>query len=165
MKIAPGGSQILIFKMFCIGNSSMTYSVTSDDPCIQVDVPPTVIPPGDSATVTVIVSGSGVCNNSFIDGSVILYVDDYCTGEETVYLPVQAVVADDYYECPIDPETADTLYNGALVLRVNANCGENITDSASFPDTAHDVFFEGGTIIATTSGQVHARGSACGRPR
>jgi hypothetical protein len=62
------------------------------------------------------------------------------------------VVSDDYYECPRDPETVDTLYNGRLLLAVNANCGEAISDSATIADTALDVFFEGGAIIATTSG-------------
>jgi hypothetical protein len=37
-------------------------------------------------------------------------------------------------------------------LYTNANGEERISDVGTFPDTVHDVFFEGGTIVATTSG-------------
>jgi hypothetical protein len=97
------------------------------------------------------VSGAGGCSGTFIDATIDLTTNEGAAGT-TYALPVQAVVANDYYECPKDPETVDTLYNGVLALFVNANCGEAIRDSASYPDTAHDIFFEGGSIIATSIG-------------
>jgi hypothetical protein len=65
--------------------------------------------------------------------------------------PVLGVVADDYYECPKDAETADTLDNGILRLYTNANCMEWIHDVGTFPDTTHEIFFAGGTMVATAS--------------
>jgi hypothetical protein len=148
LKIIPGGSETLIFKVLSIGNANLIWQASCPDPCVQGTGGGTLAP-RDSATVTFTVVGSGEdCEGKFIDASIELTTNE--GGGKTDYLPVQAVVARDYYECPTDEETVDTLYNGVLVLRVNANCGENISDSASFPDTAHDVFFEGGTIVATS---------------
>jgi hypothetical protein len=71
-------------------------------------------------------------------------------GDDTHNIPVHAVSAYDYYECPIDPETCDTLENDFLRLYVNANSMEWIHDIGTYPDTTHEVFFRGGTIVATT---------------
>ncbi len=149
VKVPPGGSKDLVVRIYNRwGCPDLMYNVSGDHQCINI-TGAGMIQAGDSATVSGILDGSGVCSDAFIAGNLTITVD--YAGIETINEPIQAIAADDYYECPIDPETVDTLYNGVLVLRVNANCGENITDSASFPDTAHDVFFEGGTIIATTS--------------
>ena len=149
LKVIPGGSINLIFKMFNIGNGNCIYSVTSDDPCILVNIPPTPLPPRDSVTVTVVVSGSGACNNSFIDGNVIINTNE--NGGKTDFIHVQAIVGNDYYECPKDSNTVDSLDNGVLALYVNANSQERFHDvsATASPDT-HDVFFNGGTIVATT---------------
>ena len=150
IKVTPGGSRTLIFKVFSIGNANLIWSASSADACVQGSGGGTLFP-RDSATVTLTVDGSGACSGTLIDAIVELNTNEGVAGT-TFTLPVQAVAAEDYYECPKDPETVDTLYNGVLALFVNANCGEAIRDSASYPDTAHDVFFEGGTIIATTMG-------------
>jgi hypothetical protein len=149
LKISPGGSRTLIFVVRSIGNANLIWSAGSADPCIQGSAGGTLIP-GDSAVVTFTADGSGQCSGTFIDGTIDLTTNE--GGGTTVNIPVQAVVADDYYECPRDPETIDTLYNGVLVLAVNANCGEAISDSGVISDTALDVFFEGGSFIATTIG-------------
>jgi len=150
LKITPNGTRILLFKVYSIGYTTCIFSVTSDDPCIQVSVPPTPLSPRDSATVSVTLSGSGACNNSFIDGNVIFHTNNW-EGEDH-YLPVQAVVADDYYECPKDSATFDSLDNGVLALYVNANSQERFHDvsAEAGPDTSFDVFLNGGTIVATT---------------
>jgi hypothetical protein len=150
IKVPPGGSRDLVLGLLNHPDCpAFNFLVSSDHPCVQISGSGTV-PPGDSAIIAGIVDGSGDCGDTFIDGIVSVTLDEPAG---TVYeLPVQAVVADDYYECPKDPETVGTLYNGVLLLRVNANCGESLTDSASYPDTAHDIFFDGGTIIASSIG-------------
>ncbi|MCK4223813.1 MAG: hypothetical protein KAX39_01450 [candidate division Zixibacteria bacterium] len=146
IKVTPGGSRTLVFKVFNTGYANCWYNVSSDHPCIQVSGSG-IIPPKDSVTLTVNLNGTGACENTFIAGHVIVICSD-----QTHYPKVQAVVADDYYECPRDPETYETLDNGVLRLYTNANCEEQIHDIGTFPDTTHEVFFEGGTIVATTSG-------------
>jgi hypothetical protein len=148
LKIAPNGNKVLTFKVSSIGCANLIYSVTSDDACIQVSVPPTALPGGTFATVTVNVIGTGACNNSFIDGHVILNTNE--GGSKTDYLPVQAVVSNDYYECPVDPVTNDSLYNGVMLFYANSNCQEWMFDSAFAADTCHEVFFQGGTFVAVT---------------
>ena len=150
VKGTPGGSRTLIFKVFSIGNANLIWSASSADPCVQGSGGGTLFP-RDSATVTLTVDGSGACSGTLIDAIVDLNTNEGEVGT-TYTLPVQAVVAEDYYECPKDPETVDTLYNGVLVFFVNANSGEAVRDSASYPDTAHDPFYQSGTIIATTIG-------------
>jgi hypothetical protein len=150
LKVTPGGSRTLIFKVFSIGNACLVWSASSAHECIYGTGSGT-LQPRDSATVTLVVDGGGMCSGTFIDAIVELTTNEGEAGI-TYTLPVQAVVADDYYECPKDPQTVDTLYNGILLLAVNANCGEQIRDSATVADTALDIFFLGGTIIATTSG-------------
>jgi hypothetical protein len=150
LKVPPGGFRNLTLKLFNIGGLDCIYSVASDHSCITVNIPPSVLPPRDSVTVVVPLDGTGPCDNSFIAGNVILTTSE--GGGETVCLPVLAVVSDDYYECPRDPETVDTLYNGVLEIHVNANCGEQIHDIGTFADTTHEIFWQGGTIVATTNG-------------
>ena len=151
MKILPNQTRTIKFILYSVGNQTLTYSVTSDNSCIQVSVPPTALPSKDSVEISVMVDGTGVCNGTFIAGNVILNTDE--SGTKTDYLRVHAVVADDYYECPRDPETVDTLENDYLKLYVNANCQQWIHDIGwDVPlDTTHEVFFQGGTIVATTN--------------
>jgi len=155
LKVPPGGTRDLAFKVQNIGNAGCSYTVSSDDPCIDVSAGGS-IPIGGEVPVSVTVKGYGACENTFIDGNVILWTSEG-VGGKTDYLPVQAVAVDDYYECPRDEETDDTLENTLLRLYVNANCQEWIFDigtfqSATGADTVHEVFFQGGTIVATTKG-------------
>jgi hypothetical protein len=149
LKVEPGGFRMLRVKLFSAGNQTLEYSAYSDHECIP-EYHQGALAPRDSVALEFTVQGSGQCEDTFIEANVILHLNGGAGSD--YFLPVQAVVADDYYECPKDPETVDTLYNGVLLLRVNANCGEAIRDSASFPDTGHDIFFDGGTIIATSIG-------------
>ncbi|MFH1335055.1 MAG: hypothetical protein ABII96_00920 [Candidatus Zixiibacteriota bacterium] len=148
LKVTPNGSLNLIFRIYSIGNANLIYSVSSDNSCIQVNVPPSALPPRDSVTITAVLSGSGTCNNSFISGNVNIATND--PSHPLIQLPVEAVVADDYYECPRDPLTYDSLDNGILQMYLNANGQEWIHDRGSFPDTVHEVFFNGGPFVATT---------------
>ena len=149
LKVTPGGSRTLLLELANIGNVNCPYDVVSDHECIEGNYSG-VLAPMENIIVPLTVKGGGTCDSTFIGGNVLLTSGG--TGGSTDYLPVQAVVANDYYECPIDPETYDTLENGVLRLYTNANCEEQIHDIGTFPDTTHEVFFEGGTIVATTSG-------------
>ncbi|MGB8657681.1 MAG: hypothetical protein WCE90_07840, partial [Candidatus Zixiibacteriota bacterium] len=151
LKVPPGGSRVIQMKIYSTGCVTLQYSLSTDNACIQVSVPPTILQPKDSAAVAVILSGAGACNAKYIKGNVIVTTDEP-PGIKTYAEPVEFIVAKDYYECPRDTATVDTLYNGVLKLIVNANSEEKISDSASFPDTSHNIFFDGGTIIATTVG-------------
>jgi hypothetical protein len=148
LKVAPGGSLNLVFRIYNVGGLDLWYKIDSDNMCIQVNVPWSVLHHADSVTVTAVLSGSGACNNSYVNGNVNITTLD--TSHPLIGLPVQAVVADDYYECPRDPLTYDSLDNGILQMYVNANGQERIHDSGSYPDTVHDVFFNGGMFTATT---------------
>jgi hypothetical protein len=150
IKVLPNQTRSITFKVFSIGNEALTYSVTSDNPCIQVSVPPTQLAPKDSIEIPVLVDGTGACNGTFIAGNVTLSTDE--AGGTVQNLRVHAVVSDEYYECPRDPETVDTLENDYMRLYVNAACQQWIQDIGYMADTTHDVFFQGGTIVATTSG-------------
>ena len=150
LKVAPGGSRDLLFQVFNRGNANLTFDVNSDNSCIQVNAPSAVLPPGDSTTVTAVVNGADLCNGEFICGNVVITSNE--GGFKVDTLPVLAVVADDYYECPLDSTTCTTLENGVLRLYTNANSEEWIHDIGTHPDTTLEVFFAGGTIIATTSG-------------
>jgi hypothetical protein len=147
LKIEPGGSRPLIIRMRCFGNYSINYIAYSNHECI-LGFYQGMLAPTDSVDFVFTLDGSGQCSEKFIDGIVTMEING---GLWIDRVPVQAVVANDYFECPIDPETVDTLYNGVLLLSVNANCEESISDSATDPDSAFEIFFEGGTIVATTS--------------
>jgi hypothetical protein len=150
IKVVPNQTRTITFKLFSIGNEALTYSVSSDNPCVQVSVPPTQLAPKDSVEISVLLDGTGACNGTFIAGNVILSTDE--AGGTVQNLRVHAVVSSEYYECPRDPETVDTLENDYLRLYVNANCQQWIHDIGWEVDTTHEVFFQGGTIVATTSG-------------
>ncbi len=141
IKIGPRTLRMTIFNT---GGVNMTYDVSTDHPSIAMSADGT-LPPGDSVSVTGSVSGAG-----FIAGNVMLVTDE--EGETTYYLPVHAVSAWDYYECPVDSETYQTIDNGVLRLYVNANGEQRVSDIGTFPDTVHEVFFEGGTIVAVAAG-------------
>ena len=152
IKVCPGQTRTITIMLYCVGNDTLMYSVTSDHPCIQVSIPQSPLAPRDSVTINILLDGTGACDGTFIAGNVILWAD--VSGGTTELLPVHAVVSDDYYECPRDPETVDTLENDYLRMYVNANCQQWIHDIGwDVPlDTTHEVFFRGGTIVATTSG-------------
>ena len=147
MKVTPNGSKTLTYKVYSIGNANLVFSVTSDNSCISATVAPTSLAPRDSATLTAIVSGSGACNNSFINGNVVISSND--PAHTTSPFPVQAVVSNNYFECPTDPLTNDTLKNGVFNFYINANGQEWIHDTSFAADTTHEVFFQGGVFIAT----------------
>lgn len=149
-KVIPGGNRVFNFKVFSVGGEDLIYSVTSDHPCILVNVPPTILAPGDSAEISVVLDGTGACNGTFIGGNVVLTTNE--DGGTVENILVHAVVAEDFYECPADSETWDSLENGVLALYANANSEARIYDIGSYPDTVLKVFYEGGTVVATTSG-------------
>jgi hypothetical protein len=145
IKVAPGGSRNLTIRLASyLGCREVVYSVTSDHPCVQIGGSGTLLP-GESVTLNGVVVGSGECDGTFIQATVSVNLD-----QEATPVPVHAVVADDYYECPIDPETFDTVESGAARVYVNANSMEWIHDISSYPDTVHDVFMRGGNIVATS---------------
>jgi hypothetical protein len=150
LKVAPNGSRVIQFREYSIGNANLIYDVSSSNPtCIQVSVSPTVLFPRDSASVDVTIIGSGACNNTIIDGDVQIHTNE--DGGKTEYIHVQAIVADDYYECPKDPVTHDSLDNGVLAGWFCVNSMERIWDvSAVASADTFSTFFQGGTIVATT---------------
>lgn len=150
LKVTPGETRTITFKLFSVGGLDLIYSVYSDHPCIHANVGPSVLPPGDSVVISVILDGTGACEGIFIAGNVILSTNE--GGGTTENIAVHAVVAEDFYECPADSETWDSLENGVLALYANANCEKRIYDIGSYPDTVLKVFYEGGTVVATTSG-------------
>jgi len=152
IKVLPNQSRTIVMRMSNGCNRDVLYSVNSDHPCIQVNIPQTPLAPAESVTVNILLDGAGACEGTFIAGNVIVWTE--LSGGTTDYLRVHAVVSDDYYECPRDPETVDTLQNDYLRMYVNANCQQWIHDIGwDVPlDTTHEVFFQGGTIVATTSG-------------
>jgi hypothetical protein len=151
IKVLPNQTRTIRFMLYSIGNQPLTYTVSSDNPCVQVNVPPTPLAPKDSIEIPVLVDGTGACNGTFIAGQVIVSTDE--AGGKVEFLRVHAVVSDEYYECPRVPETVDTLENNYIRMYVNANCQQWIQEIGmpTEPDT-HEVFFQGGTIVATTSG-------------
>ncbi|MGB7061456.1 MAG: dockerin type I repeat-containing protein [Candidatus Zixiibacteriota bacterium] len=152
IKVLPNQTRTIVMKMYNACNRAVLYSVTSDHPCIQVNIPQTPLEPKDSVTVNTVLDGTGACEGTFIAGNVIIWTE--LSGGTTDYSRVHAVVSEDYYECPRDPETVDTLENDYLRMYVNASCQQWIHDIGfDVPlDTTHEVFFQGGTIVATTSG-------------
>ena len=148
LKVAPGGYRDLTLKLYDMGNDVCNYSVVSDNSCIQINASGT-LSPRDSIILTPVISGAGGCNNACFSGNITITTDDP-DYPQYIVLPVAAVVANDYYECPRDPLTYDSLDNGILQMYLNANGQEWIHDMGSFPDTVHDVFFNGGPFVATT---------------
>ncbi len=135
-----------------IGNATLVYSVTCTDPCIVAPGPQPALAPGDTALLSITVKGSGGCENSFVDADIKITTNE----PDEYHLPLQAVVdVEDYYECPRDPETFDTLDNtngetqAGLKLYVNANCQEWFHYYDPVFDTTHEVGFQGGIIVAT----------------
>lgn len=147
LKVPHGGSKTLMMTLFSVGNIDLQYNVLSDNNCIWGDRTGS-LPPGDSISLSFTVEGSGLCDSTFIDGNIILITNQ--GGQKIDTLPVQAVVADDYYECPVDSQTYAILENGILRLYANANGEIRIHDMGTFPDTVHEVFFEGSIMVATT---------------
>jgi hypothetical protein len=146
IKVLPNEVRTIRFMLHSVGNEDLAYSVTSDHPCIQVTAQGS-LPIKTSIEIPVLLDGTGACNGTFIAGNVIVSTDE--AGGTVHMLRVHAVVAEDYYECPRDPETVDTLVNDYIRMVVNANCQQKIDELTMLPDT-HEVFFQGGTIVATT---------------
>jgi hypothetical protein len=151
LKVTPGGTRVLEFKVFNIGNANLIFTMTSDNTaCIHSDLVETTVYPRDSVTVTATLDGSA-CNNSFIDGNVVISSNAGGISGKIDKVRIQAAVANDYYECPRDPLTHDSLNNGILAGYFNANSMERIHDYSCIASAdTHDVFFQGGTIVATT---------------
>jgi hypothetical protein len=147
IKVLPDQTRSIRFMLHSVGTEDLAYTVTSDHPCIQVTAQGS-LPIKTSIEIVVLLDGTGACNGTFIAGNVILSTDE--AGGTVHMLRVHAVVAEDYYECPRDPETVDTLVNDYIRMVVNANCQQKIDELTMLPDT-HEVFFQGGTIVATTS--------------
>jgi hypothetical protein len=146
VKVAPGGSRVLTLNIANVGNLPMPYVAVASDPdgCIS-GAYSDVLPITQNVDLTFVVSGAyGSCDSTFISGTVTLTMCDVTTP-----IPVHAVTAKDYYECPVDPETFDTVQTSALRLYANANSLEWISDISTWPDTVHDVFFQGGSFVAT----------------
>jgi len=154
LKVVPGEDRDVYFTVKSIGNADLHPAVTSSDPtCIGTEGALPTIPPGDSVSTTVTLRGSVAgCQNSFIDGIVFLTTDE--PGKKVDSLPIQAIVSNDYYECERDSQAIDSLWNGKLRLMVSANSQLWINDSSTFTsstgeDTTLQVFFQGGTFVAT----------------
>ena len=149
LKLEPyGDPRTLRMTIFNTDTLFMDYEVSTDNSSIEMSASGTLAP-GDSVGVEGSVDAPP-SDTAFMTGKVILATSE--GGKTTYYLPVHAVAAWDYYECPVDSETYRTIDNGVLQVYVNANGEMRISDIGTFPDTVHNVFFEGGSIVATTSG-------------
>jgi hypothetical protein len=149
LKITPNGSRVLTLNISNVGNLPMPYTAIASDAggCIS-GAYSAVLPITQNVDLTFTVSGAGAnCNGKFIAGTISLTMCD-----ETTPIPVHAVVANDYYECPVDPATFDTVETPALRLYANANSLEWIHDISTYPDTVHEVAFQGGSFVATAIG-------------
>jgi hypothetical protein len=157
LKVTPGGSKVLTLNIANVGNLPMPYVAVASDPsgCIT-GAYSDVLPITQNVDLTFTVSGAGLaCAGSaappypgkFIAGYITLTMCD-----ETTPIPVHAVVANDYYECPVDPATFDTVETSALRVYANANSLEWIHDISTYPDTVHEVGFQGGSFVATSIG-------------
>jgi hypothetical protein len=149
LKVAPNGTRELSLKLYNLGDRTCTGDASGDLICVQGSYPIWLCPKCTTSALTFTVSGAGACNNTFICGYVTVTTDE--GGGKCDTIPVRAVVANDYYECPNDPQTVDTLDNGVLRIYANANGEEWIHDIGSFRGDEHQVFFEGSNIVATTS--------------
>jgi hypothetical protein len=145
LKVTPGGSRSLAIKLNnYLGCPEIPYTLSSDHPCVQINAEG-VLPPGQSVTINGTIEGGGECAGTFIQGTVMLTL---CYEHHPI--PVHAIVAEDYYECPIDPETYDTVETSGARVYVNANSIEWVHDISSYPGTVHEVFMQGGSIVATS---------------
>jgi hypothetical protein len=152
LKVAPNGTRTLSLELYNIGDKACDWEASGDLLCVQGSYSGSLAPKETTSALTFTVSGGGACNGTFICGYVSITTNEVVGTRE---IPVYAVVANDYYECPNVPETVDTLQNGVLWLYTNANCEEVIYDtgaSSTRPDTSYQVFFEESNIIATTQG-------------
>ena len=149
IKVLPNQIRTIKLMLHSIGCQDLDYIVSCDHPCIQVSAVGSLAPK-DSVEINVFLDGTGACNGTLIVGNVVITTNE--AGGHVDSLGIHAVVAEDYYECPRDPETVDTLENSQLKLYVNAACQQWIHDIGwDYPtDTTHEVFFQGGTIVATT---------------
>lgn len=148
VKVAPGTNKTINIELRNIGNGLLSCSFSSDHSCIIV--PGSLnLTPRESTLVGFTLNGTA-CNDSLIDGTVTISTNE--EGKKDYEIPIQAIVSNAYYECPIDPVTYDTLENGVLRMYANVNSGEWIEDLATKPDTTYLPFFLGGSITAMTQG-------------
>ena len=157
LKVTPLGNRVLTFKVNSIGNMDLNYSVSSDNNCIDCNFGPFVLAPQHNDQLTAIVKGDGLCNGTLISGNIHISMND--PNNSDVFIPIQAVVATDYYECPRDAATNDTLNNGKTAFYITANSQEWMHDISTRPDTVtadapggYEIFFQGGPFVATTVG-------------
>ena len=155
LKVEPGkGTRSQIMKVYSIGNAPLTVSVSDDDPCVVADFGPAVVEAQDSVSVPVLFEGAGVdCEGKFYDGTMTITTNEP-EGKTTETEPIQAVAAEDYYECPRDSTTVDSLDNGVLRLFVAGNCFWYANDISTeiMTDTTFESFFNAHGFVATTSG-------------
>jgi hypothetical protein len=152
MKIVPGvgASRTLQLRITNAGNLPLSYTAI---PSTEYPVGGNCITgpqagdlnPTETVLLTFTVSGTDACDATMIQGVIEVA---YCG--QTVPIPVHAIVANDYYECPVDPETFDTVEVPGARVYVCANSLEWIHDISTWPDTVHEVFFQGGPFVATT---------------
>jgi hypothetical protein len=149
VKITPGGSRILTLKIINVGNVEMPYTAvpsTSTPDCVSGAYTGT-LPILGQTNLTFTVSGAGACDGTFFMNGIELTMCDV-----TVTIPVHAISAEDYYECPTDPVTKDTIETSALMVYANANSLEWAKDLTISDPDLQVVFFQGGSYVATTIG-------------
>jgi hypothetical protein len=155
VKVAPGGSRTIYLKIYNVGNVSMTYTADalSSEPggCITGAFSGT-LDILTEITLPFTISGAGVCEGTFIRGSIEVTM---CDGAQAFSIPVHAISALDYYECPVDPVTYNTVEteNNNLRVYVCANSLEWIEDKDLIdPENPgiERVFSRGGPFVATT---------------
>ena len=148
LKVQPNQTRVIKFELRNPAKTPLWYYVWSTDlACIDVLIPWRLLPGETAVEIPVVLNGT--CNKGFIRGKVVVETNDPL--RPRTELLVHAVVSEDYYECPRDPNTVAAVNNGVLELRMNANCQMEIDDIGTFPEV-HDVFFRGGAIVATTQG-------------
>jgi len=153
IKVNPGQTELLEMELFSAGTDPLHYDVDDDHFCISGGGEGD-IQPRESVPVTFVLDGTGACSDTFIAGHILLETnEEYPPGTFDTLL-VHAVVAEDYQACPTDPVTYDTLRNDRLKVYVNSACEEKVIFTGQFGvdefDSTYEVFFEGGTIVATT---------------
>jgi subtilisin family serine protease len=144
IKVQPGQDRTLKLWIFNRGEEEILWTCVCEHQCIDNATFSGYLSPGCSLSLSPKLIGTGVCNSTLIDGNIVLNID-----QEEYNLPVLAIVADDYYECPIDPQTVTTLDNGVLRLNITT-CGDHrISDVSPGSGGYYEVFPKGGTIVAT----------------
>jgi hypothetical protein len=144
------GSRVLTLKITNVGDAAMPYTAVATPSvpagCISGSYSGS-LGTHQETNLTFTVGETWVCENKFILGNIELTM---CG--QTVTIPVHAIwsLDYDYYECPIDPVTKDTIETNALRVFANANSMEWIEDKTIGDETLQLIFPKGGSFIATT---------------